>query len=250
MACAIWRSKIAAYADAELPADEMRAMGVHLRDCSSCNSDLLGRVQLQRATQKAGKRYTPSLAFRQRVETEVSGRRRAPMLWIWMPAVAATVAVLVFAFLLLYGRSSLQQRQSFSELTDLHVATLASSNPVDVVSTDRHTVKPWFQGKLPFTFNLPELGSTPFTLEGGRISYLDQAPGAQLIYTIGNHRISVFMFQNRNDGFFAQTDGRSKHLTFNMETWTEGDLRFFAVGDANPDDIHKLSELLKLAAKS
>ncbi len=53
-------------------------------------------------------------------------------------------------------------RAELAELTDLHVATLASSSPVDVVSTDRHTVKPWFAGKIPFTFNLPELAGTPF----------------------------------------------------------------------------------------
>ena len=63
-----------------------------------------------------------------------------------------------------------------SELVDLHVATLASSNPIDVVSSDRHTVKPWFEGKIPFTFNLPELQNSPFTLVGGRVSYLNQSP--------------------------------------------------------------------------
>lgn len=250
MACDTWRSKIAAYADAELSADEMRVMGDHLRACSSCTSDLLGRVQLKRAIKTAGKPYSPSLVLRQRVEKEIATRKKPVWLWSWMPTLAATAALAVFAFLLLYGRSSLQQRQTFSELADLHVATLASSTPVDVISTDRHTVKPWFQGKLPFTFNLPELGNTPFTLEGGRLSYLDQAPGAQLIYKIGNHRISVFILQNRTDRRFASNDGRSRRLTFNVETWTEGDLRYFVIGDANADDIHKLSEMLKLAARS
>ena len=82
----------------------------------------------------------------------------------------------------------------FSEVADLHVATLASSSPVDVVSTDRHTVKPWFQGRIPFAFNLPELQNTDFTLLGGRVTYLDQVPGAQLIYDIRKHHISVFIF--------------------------------------------------------
>ena len=60
------------------------------------------------------------------------------------------------------------REQALAELVDLHVATLASANPVDVISTDRHTVKPWFQGKLPFTFNLPELQNSSFKLVGGR----------------------------------------------------------------------------------
>jgi anti-sigma factor RsiW len=250
MACDTWRSKIAAYADAELSSEEMRIVGDHLRACSSCTSDLLGRVQLKRAIKTAGQRYSPTLALRQRIEKEIATRKKPAWLWSWMPTLAATAALAVFAFLLLYGRSSFQQRQTFSELADLHVATLASSTPVDVISTDRHTVKPWFQGKLPFTFNLPELGNTPFTLEGGRLSYLDQAPGAQLIYKIGNHRISVFIFQNRTDSRLASNNGRSRRLTFNVETWTEDDLRYFVIGDANADDIHNLSEILKLAARS
>ena len=250
MACDSWRSKIEAYADAELSADEMRAMGDHLRACASCTSDLLGRVQLKRAVKTAGMRYSPSLALRQRVERKISVKTKSGWFWNWMPTLAATTALVVVAFLLVYGRPSSQQEQTFAELADLHVATLASSSPVDVVSTDRHTVKPWFQGKIPFTFNLPELGNSPFTLEGGRISYLDQSPGAQLIYKIGNHRISVFIFQNRMDRRFASSDSRSKRLTFNVETWTEDDLRYFVIGDANADDIHKLSELLKIAARS
>jgi anti-sigma factor RsiW len=249
MACDSWRTKIETYADAELSPGEMRAMGDHLRACASCTSDLLGRVQLKRAVKVAGTRFSPSLALRQQVQDEISARNKPGWRWSWMPKLAAAAALVALAFLLLYGWSSSQQAQTFAELTDLHVATLASSAPVDVVSTDRHTVKPWFQGKIPFTFNLPELANTPFTLEGGRLAYLDQAPGAQLIYKIGNHRISVFIFQNRTDRRFAPGDSRSRRLTFNEETWTTDDLRYFVIGDADTDTIHKLSELLKIAAR-
>ena len=171
-------------------------------------------------------------------------------LWSWAPKLAAAGAFVVIAFLLFHGWSSYQQTQTFAELADLHVTTLASATPVDIVSTDRHTVKPSFQGKLPFTFNLPELGDTPLTLEGGRMSYLGQSPGAQLIYKIGNHRISVFIFQNRLDRRFALSDGRSRRMTFNVEAWTEVDLRYFVMGDADPNDIHELSELLMTASRS
>jgi len=81
------------------------------------------------------------------------------------------------------------------------------------------------------------------------MSYLNQAPGAQLIFKIGNHRISVFIFQNRPDWPFASANGRSRSLTFNVETWTEDELRYFVIGDAEANDIHKLSELLKIAAR-
>jgi anti-sigma factor RsiW len=250
MACDSWRNKIEAYADAELPAGEMRAMGDHLHGCASCTADLLSRVQLKRVTRNAGKRFSPSLDLRQRVQIGLPAGNKLPSRWGWMPKLAAAAAFVVFAFLLVRGWTSYQQGQTFAELADLHIATLASAAPVDVVSTDRHTVKPWFQGRLPFTFNLPELANTPFTLEGGRMSYLGQAPGAQLIFKIGNHRISVFIFQNRLDRRFMPGDSRSRRVTFNVESWTVEDLRYFAIGDADANDVHKLSELLRNAAGS
>jgi len=250
MACDTWRNKIEAYADAELSAVEMRAIADHLHGCPLCTSDLLNRVQWNRLIQTAGKRYSPSLALRQRVQKGLPSRGKPVWLWDWIPKATAACAIVALVLLLVYRSSSFQQERTFGELADLHVATLASSTPVDVVSTDRHTVKPWFQGKIPFTFNLPELGNTPFVLEGGRLSYLDQAPGVQLIFKIGNHRISVFIFQNRADWRFTASDGSSKRLTFNMQTWSETGLRYFVVGDTDPNDIRKLSELLKIASRS
>jgi anti-sigma factor RsiW len=132
-------------------------------------------------------------------------------------------------------------------LVDLHVATLASDNPVDVVSTDRHTVKPWFQGKLPFTFNLPELQSSPFKLLGGRVAYFQHNPGAQLLFEVRSHKLSVFVFQDRPGATPPRT---AREMAFNSETWSAGGLRYVVIGDAGPADIHQLSELLRAAALS
>ena len=167
-----------------------------------------------------------------------------------MPKLAAAAALVVIAIVLVRGWSSHEEQQTFAELADLHVATLASATPVDVISTDRHTVKPWFEGKIPFSFNLPELGDTPFTLVGGRVSYLGQAPGAQLIFQGGKHRISVFIFQDRWNRIFTSDESISRRLTFNVDTFSGDGLRYFVIGDASADDIHKLSELLEAAARS
>jgi len=249
MACESWRDKIAAYADAELSAGEMRAMGEHIKGCASCASDALSRVQLRSAIKTTGKRFSPSPALGRRIRKELPAKRNWVRLRVWMPQLAATAVLALVCFFLFRGWVSSRQERTIAELADLHVATLASSAPVDVISSDRHTVKPWFQGKIPFTFNLPELGGTAFTLDGGRVSYLEQAPGAQLIFKIGAHRISVFVFQNRGARPFAPGNGRFRSLTFNVETWTEDDLRYFVIGDAEANDIHKLSELLVIAAR-
>ena len=119
---------------------------------------------------------------------------------------------------------------------------------MDVVSSDRHTVKPWFQGKLPFTFNLPELQTSPFRLIGGRLTYFEQSPGAQLLFEVGKHQISVFIFQNRDElNRLNSGSSLSRKLVFNTETWQDGGLWYFVLGDASPSDVHDLSELLRSA---
>ena len=134
----------------------------------------------------------------------------------------------------------------FSEIADLHVGTLASSSPVDVISTDRHTVKPWFQGKIPFSFNLPDLQNTEFSLLGGRLAYLDQTPGAQLIYDYRKHHISVFVFQERSlPASLGESFLPPKQLPFNMETWTRDSLRYFVIGDASKDEINRLGSIIQ-----
>ena len=143
------------------------------------------------------------------------------------------------------------EQQLMSELVDQHVATLASSNPVDVVSTDRHTVKPWFEGKIPFTFNLPELQGSSFLLVGGRVSYLSQAPGAELIFRVRQHQISVFIFQERGPAGTHEDAGENAAvrtaLSFEVRSWRHNGLRYFVIGDASPQDLDKLSELIKAA---
>jgi len=145
------------------------------------------------------------------------------------------------------NRESGRRQRVYSELADLHVSALASATPVDVISTDRHTVKPWFQGKIPFSFNLPELQGTEFTLLGGRVTYLSQTPGAHLIYQVRKHEISVFIFQDRGDETASPASGPVHAMSFNEENWTQDGLRYFVVGDVAVADIEALSKLLREA---
>jgi anti-sigma factor RsiW len=250
MVCESWKSKLDTYLDGEIPEEEMRTFDAHVRSCQSCAADALTRVQMKRAIQVAGKRYTPSAQFRKRMQQSIAPKRQRSFRLGWMFAAAAAAIVLVVGMLTtdyLENRRDLAYRnQVFSEIADLHVATLASSSPVDVISTDRHTVKPWFQGKIPFAFNLPELQNSEFSLLGGRMTYLDQTPGAHLIYDVRKHHISVFVFQERS--LPPSLDKNSlvpKKEPFNMETWTQGGLRYFVVGDASTADIKNLANLFK-----
>jgi anti-sigma factor RsiW len=265
MVCESWKAKLDTYLDGELPAEEMRAFDTHVRGCPSCAADALTRVQMKRATQAAGKRFTPSAKFRKRVQQRIAPRPnlrssfRPGFRFGWVFA-AAVVLLVAGALLSTYvqtrsGREQALRDHIYSEIADLHVETLASSSPVDVFSTDRHTVKPWFQGKIPFAFNLPELQNTGFSLLGGRMTYLDQAPGAHLIYDVRKHHISVFVFQEKPLSSPLQLPASSadnslspKNLPFNMETWSQGGLRYFVIGDASTADVDGLAKLFKAAS--
>jgi anti-sigma factor RsiW len=187
------------------------------------------------------------------VRSKISAKKPAGSRWFGLPLrfafAGAAVAAAILAIAFWINRP--QRVPAIAELADLHVATLASSNPVDVVSTDRHTVKPWFAGKLPFTFNIPDLENTPYRLVGGRVTYLNQTPGAQLLFSVRKHQISVFIFPDRS-GLERLGSGLSeKHnLQFLVDTWSAGGLRYFVISDASPDELRPLTALMRNAAGS
>jgi anti-sigma factor RsiW len=249
MACESWKAKLDTYVDGELPEQEMRAFDAHVRSCPTCSPDALARVQIKRTIQVAGKRFTPSAEFRNRIQKSMASNPQRKFGLGWMLAAAASVILLIGALTSGYLGTRTGRDQVFSEIADLHVAALASSSPVDVISTDRHTVKPWFQGKIPFAFNLPELQNSEFSLVGGRMTYLAQTPGAHLIYDVRKHHISVLVFQERS--LPASLDKNSlspKKLPFNMETWSQDGLRYFVISDTSAADIDRLAKLLKAAS--
>jgi anti-sigma factor RsiW len=248
MVCESWKERLDTYLDGELP-EERRTFDSHVRNCPSCSSDVLLRVQLKRAIHLAGKRFTPSAEFRKRMQQSIASKPRHRFRLGWMLAAAAAVVLVVGTFTLTYLGNRSGKDQVFSEIADLHIATLASSSPVDVISTDRHTVKPWFQGKIPFAFNLPELQNSEFSLLGGRMTYLEQTAGAHLIYDVRKHHISVFVFQERSvPARLSDNSLKPANLSFNMETWSQGGLRYFVIGDASAADIGSLAKLFKAAS--
>jgi anti-sigma factor RsiW len=267
MTCDMWQIKLEPYVDSELSGDELTNLESHLRACPSCAADALGRLQMKRMTQAAGARYSPTPQFRLRIEQSIKAKRKPFGMLGWMPirvggmgggrrfagvslAAAAAVVVLMVGSVGLWVRHS-QREQALTELADLHVATLASTNPVDVVSTDQHTVKPWFAGKLPFSFDLPELQGSPFKLVGGRVTYFEHSPGAQLLFEVRKHQLSVFIVQDQAGTIPLNTGStKSRQLAFNIETWAESGLRYVVISDATPADVHDLGELFRRAARS
>jgi anti-sigma factor RsiW len=249
VACDSWRKKVEAYVDGELTPPEARELGNHLRECHDCNGRLFELSQLKQAVANAGKAHSPSAEFRAKIAKSIPAKPQLRRNWLGRLVVAPAILVLILSLGvgIYVDRLRATRERVYGEVADLHVATLASASPVDVVSTDRHTVKPWFEGKIPFTFNLPELQGTDFVLVGGRVSYLEQSPGAQLIYRIRKHEISVFIFQDRGGPTVASSSTPVSQFSFNVENWTKNGLHYYVIGDVSGDDIEALSKLLQNA---
>ncbi len=245
MGCKQYQRQLQSYLDDELSPQELREMEAHVKSCNLCSATVLAQGRLKREIRLAGKKYAPTLEFRRRVEAQIAPARKYAWLGGWAPqlAFAAVLFVVVFAT----GNQVLRYRQAeavTAEMIDVHVATLASAGPMDIVSTDRHTVKPWFQGRIPFTFNLPELRDSGFTLLGGRVTYLSQAPAAQLLFEIRKHKVSVFIQQGSAQAQ-AALPAATNFNAFAIRSWKQGGLRYLLVTDASPDDADALTRLLK-----
>jgi anti-sigma factor RsiW len=259
--CSTWQGRVASYVDAELPLPEMEAFREHLATCPDCASTALALMESKMAVRRAGNRYAAPPELRANmlhfakgepaVAHNAAGRDREGYRNFtarhWTGWALATAALLLLAAGLFVAANRRQSAKAVAEFADLHVTALASANPVEVVSTDRHTVKPWFQGRIPFTFDLPDLQATPFTLVGGRVAYFHQEPGAHLVFGYQRHFISVFIFRDTPQlampaSFFADNTS-----SFTLRTWTQQGLRYVILGDANAAAIASLTELLQHA---
>jgi anti-sigma factor RsiW len=261
MNCTEWHSRIDAYADGELSSADTAAFRAHAEKCAECAALALAATESKSAIRRAATRYSASPEVRARVfaaikadaqPAMVEGRQRRPgfadyFSAMWPRWALAAAALIVVAAGLLVASNRRQESRSLAEFADLHVANLASANPVDVISTDRHTVKPWFQGRIPFSFALPELQGSAFTLEGGRVTYFHQEPGAHLVYRYQRHLISVFIFRETPQLDLPLSSYQGQTSSFTLRTWTQSGLRYVVIGDAGAGTIQQLIELLRNA---
>ena len=219
------------------------AVAGHLPGCADCASAALEQQALKKAVRIAGKKFSAPPELHAAIFRQVRRREGVSPWWKWSLA-PVTLVLLAALTLVLWPRE--KQDPMIAGLVDQHVNTLASINQVDVVSSDRHTVKPWFQGRLSFTFNLPELANSPYTLAGGKMTYIQQNPGAELLYQVGQHKITVYIF--KSDGVEHKAAGRG--VTFNVKSWREGNLQFFMVTDASDYEAGRLVTMFQEANRS
>jgi anti-sigma factor RsiW len=238
-----WQGKIGLFVDDELQPAEQQQVSDHLSGCSECTAAVAEQLALKKVVRVAANRYAAPPDLHASVYRELHPHARVSAWWKW--GMSAVCAVLLVALgYALWPRSS-GKDPMLAELVDQHVIALSSSNPVDVVSEDRHTVKPWFQGRLPFTFNLPELAGTNYKLLGGKVAYAQQKPGAELLYTVGQHKISVFIFEEQGN-----RGAPMSRSTFNIKSWSGNGLAFHLVTDASDAESSQLVRMFQDANRS
>jgi anti-sigma factor RsiW len=235
---------LSAFIDGELPAGEEQEAQQHLNSCHSCTLRVLSATQLKAATARAGQRFSPTAEALARLTAQLHSQPQTkktariysirPVAWV---ALAAGI-LLVVSFL---GWRQIHQTNTLTaELLDQHLATLASGAAPQIISTDRHTVKPWFQGRLPFSFNLPDsLALPPDTfLKGADFTYFNGQPAALLLFTIHKHQVSIFLIQRANGPILTSLP--STHAGFTIDSAITRDLCILAVSDVNPADLDLL----------
>ena len=188
----------------------------HLASCAACANAVLSVVQMKRAIAALPRRTRP-----RRVAKSIG----------WLPIAAALGGLAILGGLLV---AHLRGRDAARELVDMHATIVAGMQPVDVLSTDRHTVKPWFEGRVPFAVDLPDLAATPFRVTGGRVIFWRGKPGAYILLTKGAHRISLMEFIAAEVPRITEVP----HMT--LVQWQGHGLAYIAIADIPRAELEQL----------
>jgi anti-sigma factor RsiW len=239
-----------AFIDGELSPAERQAVEQHLATCHACTLRVLSATQLKAATAGAGRRFVPPPEALSRLTAQLRSqpqiepltqKRKSTPIHLVRRAIWATLAAAILLTVSLLGWRELHPPSTLAaELLDQHLATLSSGATPQVISTDRHTVKPWFQGRLPFSFNLPDNTALPpdTVLKGADLTYLNNQPAALLLFTIHKHEVSVFLTQRATSPTLGDLPGTRRGFT--IHSATTPDLHMIAVSDVNPADLDLL----------
>jgi len=243
MNCAEAGNLIDAYVDDEL--DLVRSLEIesHMEECPACSQARQMRMSLRSRMRSAGLQCDAPAGLERRLRSALSGRER-PSPWRWSIgwiAAAATVAAVVAAFLWL--RPARAEDQLAREVVSTHIRSLMLSHLTDVPSSDQHTVKPWFNGKLDFSPPVKDLAAAGFPLAGGRLDYLGGRPVAALVYQHRKHVINVFIWPSAGGSDEA---GRAEpDHGYNVLHWSRAGMTFWVVSDLNRSELEQFAALMR-----
>ncbi|HKO71420.1 MAG TPA: anti-sigma factor [Bradyrhizobium sp.] len=235
--------------DGELDAGHAREVEDHIATCPRCGQRLAAYREMSKAITAADLSYTAPASLRRRIEATLpemhKPSRRAVLRGFAMgSAVSAIAASGIVAIVL---RSDDEARMK-SEIVSAHLRSLQAGHLTDVLSTDQHTVKPWFNGKLDVAPPVVDLTAQGYTLIGGRLDYVDARAVGAIVYRRRLHVINLFVTQT------ASTEHRPARTEtfqgFNIRTWSDGGLNYWAVSDLAADELAEFGDKFQAAMRS
>ncbi|KJC41351.1 anti-sigma factor [Bradyrhizobium sp. LTSP857] len=250
MTCDEAKILLHALLDNELDAGHAREVEAHIASCPACAAELAAQREMQRVLADTKLRYTAPAGLRARIEASLPQPQRQPSRrsvlrgFAMGSAVSALAASGVVAVVL---RQDDQQR-ILSEVVSAHLRSLQAGHLIDVVSTDQHTVKPWFNGKLDVAPPVIDLTAQGFTLVGGRLDYIDARAIGAVVYKRRQHVVNLFVSQT------SSTEHRPPKTQtmqgFNCRRWGERGLNFWAVSDIGNDELTEFVDKFEAAMKA
>jgi anti-sigma factor RsiW len=248
--CELARTTVHGYFDGELDAVRSAEFERHLESCLQCQAELKDIESLRALLRESNLYEHASHQFRERVRKQVAqatsaepARAGSSRRWFLVPAFSVLAAVAsVLTIVLLLFPSQRQSTRITAELIDAHVRSLQPGHLTDVQSTDQHTVKPWFDGKLDFIPPVADYSEQGFPLVGGRLDVVDGHNVAALVYSRRKHFVNLFVWPARESDKLSDNSGSRQG--YNWMTWRSGDMQFCIVSDAAATDLRDLKDLM------
>ena len=254
--CSEWELMLHGFVDNELDAVHSLQIERHVATCPHCAQQLESLQALKQRISQPGVHWrTPDHVRAQvlaAISQEAAMSARAPAArqaatgfsalefvrkWLFVPSLAALAASLFLVVGPMNDRSSVGD-----EVVASHVRSLLVDHLTDVATSDQHTVKPWFNGKIDFAPPVVDLVREGFPLQGGRVDYIGGRVVAALVYKRQSHVINLFVWPAQSDTTAATVRTAASRDGYNIENWRAGGLNFWAVSDGNADDLARFRD--------
>ncbi len=231
--------------DGELDAGHAREVEAHAASCAKCAAELRAFRQMRDALSAVPVGYAAPQSLRAKLDRALPTRARASRREVLkgFTAGSAATAIAASGLFLMVMRKDDQQR-ILNETVSAHLRSLQADHLTDVQSSDQHTVKPWFNGRLDVAPPVVDLTAQGFTLLGGRLDYINGRAAAAIVYRRRVHVINLFVTQG------AGPDRATTVQTvqgLNIWLWNQQGLNFWAVSDINADELQEFSEKFRTA---
>ena len=240
------RELLHAYVDGELDLANARQTERHLESCPDCRGAEKAIHELRSALASKTTAYRAPAHLRRNVRAalrrEAKSTRQPLSPWL-MFATGAAFAALILGFVLFQTTRTARNDAIVDQVVANHVRSLLAAQLVDVVSSNQHTVKPWFDGKIDFAPEVHDLSADGFPLVGGRLDYLDGKTVAALVYQRNKHPINLFVMP----AAISQTTSLTviTRRGYNILAWTNNGMKYWAVSDLNQAELREFAKLFE-----